>query len=142
MPRQGTTYTVASDVWSLGISLIELATGHYPYVAGPGAPPTPANPLSRYPVPPVPAPVVPLRDPNVPLPRPPAEKLAIFDFFGHVVQGPAPQLPPDANFSRDVNTFVASCLFKEADRRAGLEDLIVRLRFCASWRSGGCACAP
>jgi len=25
------TYTVSSDVWSLGLSMIEIATGHYPY---------------------------------------------------------------------------------------------------------------
>ena len=25
------TYTVSSDVWSLGLSLIEMALGHYPY---------------------------------------------------------------------------------------------------------------
>ena len=25
------TYTVSSDVWSLGLSIIEIALGHYPY---------------------------------------------------------------------------------------------------------------
>lgn len=25
------TYTVAADVWSLGMSLLEMAMGHYPY---------------------------------------------------------------------------------------------------------------
>lgn len=25
------TYTVSSDVWSLGLSMIEMALGHYPY---------------------------------------------------------------------------------------------------------------
>ena len=27
---QGTTYSVASDIWSLGVSLVEMAVGVYP----------------------------------------------------------------------------------------------------------------
>ena len=28
---QVTSYTVSSDVWSLGLTIIEFAVGHYPY---------------------------------------------------------------------------------------------------------------
>ncbi len=79
-----------------------------------------------YPVSGLPVPLEPLRDPNVLLPKPAAEKLAIFDFFGHVVQGPVPRLP-EAPFSREFREFVAACLAKEATKRPSLEDLLVRL---------------
>lgn len=31
-------YTVSSDVWSVGLSAIEMALGHYPYPPGPSRP--------------------------------------------------------------------------------------------------------
>ena len=34
---QGKSYSVASDIWSFGVSMLELAMGHYPFFTKKGS---------------------------------------------------------------------------------------------------------
>lgn len=112
---QGKEYNVGSDIWSLGITLIELATGFYPY---PGS----HAPTSLHPV----------KDPKNPEAGVAGKKekgratpeLAIFDMVALVVKGPTPSLPDAGNFSEPFKDFVAKCLAKVPEERATLEELL------------------
>lgn len=120
---QGAPYSVLSDIWSLGLSLIEMAVGRYPIpppsqrdleiAFGPNAASgecaqhgkkSPARPPSTY-------------VPDAPRP------MAIFELLDYIVNEPPPQLPRGI-FSDDFCDFVAKSLEKNPADRADLKGLM------------------
>nr|XP_023414152.1 dual specificity mitogen-activated protein kinase kinase 1 [Loxodonta africana] len=122
---QGTHYSVQSDIWSMGLSLVEMAVGRYPipppdakelelmfgcHVEGdaaetPPRPRTPGRPLSSYGMD----------------SRPP---MAIFELLDYIVNEPPPKLPSGV-FSLEFQDFVNKCLIKNPAERADLKQLMV-----------------
>ncbi|CAH2257649.1 jg24966, partial [Pararge aegeria aegeria] len=111
----GTHYSVQSDIWSLGLSLVEMAIGMYPI------PPPDANTLAA---------IFggsnedhsPGQAPNSPRP------MAIFELLDYIVNEPPPKLPTGI-FSDDFKDFVDRCLKKNPDERADLKTLMILLLF-------------
>eukprot|EP00043_Microstomoeca_roanoka_P020315 m.244201 g.244201 ORF g.244201 m.244201 type:complete len:398 (+) comp17145_c1_seq2:260-1453(+) len=107
---KGEEYTVESDIWSLGVSLIELATGHFPI---------PAENLKD---------LVPIREPPSSLEGmaapPQAASMVVFELLTRIVEGESPRLPADSGFSDDFCDFVASCLQKDPKTRPTLSQLL------------------
>ncbi|XP_044761711.1 dual specificity mitogen-activated protein kinase kinase dSOR1-like [Coccinella septempunctata] len=103
---QGTHYSVQSDIWSLGLSLVEMAIGMYPI------PPPDAKTLAAI--------FGSHRDPNAePIcPRP----MAIFELLDYIVNEQPPKLPAGI-FTNDFKDFVDKCLRKNPDERADLRSL-------------------
>lgn len=106
-----------SDIWSLGLSLIEMAIGMYPI------PPPDSQTLERI------FSAVDSADLNKLLeihtinePKP----MAIFELLDYIVNEPPPKLEHRI-FSADFKEFVDRCLKKNPDERADLKTLIVRL---------------
>ncbi|GLV46740.1 Downstream of raf1 [Carabus blaptoides fortunei] len=106
---QGTHYSVQSDIWSLGLSLVEMAIGMYPI------PPPDAKTLASI--------FGPRADGDSPAhtngPRP----MAIFELLDYIVNEPPPKLPAGI-FSDDFKDFVDRCLKKNPDERADLKTLM------------------
>jgi len=106
---QGTHYSVQSDIWSLGLSLVEMAIGMYPI------PPPDAKTLAAI--------FGPTKDGESPdgsrAPRP----MAIFELLDYIVNQPPPKLPSGI-FSDDFKDFVDRCLRKNPDERADLKTLM------------------
>jgi len=123
---QGTHYSIQSDVWSLGLSLVEMAIGMYPI-----PPPDPnilasmfgakftedpdnmtPSPSSRSP-----------RQSHFPGgsngPRP----MAIFELLDYIVNEPPPKLPSGV-FSSEFKDFVDRCLKKNPAERPALGTLM------------------
>ncbi|XP_034939025.1 dual specificity mitogen-activated protein kinase kinase dSOR1 [Chelonus insularis] len=121
---QGSHYSVQSDVWSLGLSLVEMAIGMYPVpppdtntlvsIFGPQAlqvlPNDTANNTST-----------PAQSPshNANSPRP----MAIFELLDYIVNEPPPKLPPGI-FTDAFTDFVDRCLKKNPAERADLKTLM------------------
>lgn len=118
----GDHYSVASDIWSLGLSLVEMAIGMYPIpppepavlakMLGsrtPGANTATPSPTARSP-----------RSAGVPgQPRP----MAIFELLDYIVNEPPPQLPKDY-FTPEFVDLVNRCLKKNPSERADLASLM------------------
>uniref|UniRef100_A0A2I3H9X5 Dual specificity mitogen-activated protein kinase kinase 2 n=1 Tax=Nomascus leucogenys TaxID=61853 RepID=A0A2I3H9X5_NOMLE len=122
---QGTHYSVQSDIWSMGLSLVELAIGRYPIpppdakeletIFGPTRGSTgeerrasqacgpPGRPISGHGVDSRPA-------------------MAIFELLDHIVNEPPPKLP-NGVFTPDFQEFVNKCLIKNPAERADLKML-------------------
>lgn len=79
------TYTVSSDVWSLGLSIIEIGIGRYPY--------------------------------------PPETYSNVFAQLTAIVHGDPPNLP-DELYSELARDWVARCLMKNPNQRAGYAELL------------------
>lgn len=106
----GDKYAIESDIWSLGLSLVELATGHFPI--------PPENP---------PPPPVPIRHPPRQLDEDAQQKrpaLAIFELLSLVVDGTPPRLPPDQGFSAEFQDFVGHCIVKNPSERFSIDRLL------------------
>ncbi|ETN87300.1 kinase domain protein [Necator americanus] len=97
------SYDVRADVWSLGITLVEIATGNYPYDIWV----TPFQQLNQN--------AVILEYYNV--------FLAILD-YSRVFEEPAPRLPSDGSFSADCQYFVQRCLEKDPLERPKYPELL------------------
>ncbi|XP_063057435.1 dual specificity mitogen-activated protein kinase kinase 2a [Engraulis encrasicolus] len=126
---QGTHYSVQSDIWSMGLSLVEMAIGRFPI------PPPDAKELEaifgR-----------PMLDEaggealsTSPRPRPPGGRpvsghgmdsrpaMAIFELLDYIVNEPPPKLPHGV-FTSDFQEFVNRCLIKNPADRADLKMLV------------------
>jgi mitogen-activated protein kinase kinase 1 len=128
---QGSQYSVASDLWSLGLSLLEISLGIYPIpppdpetlnqIFGPQAADsdnqmmqnstTGARAQARGAVVPAAA-------------RPQPKPMAIFELLEYIVNQPPPKLPAKV-FSENMRDFVDRCLKRNANERADLSSLIV-----------------
>ncbi|PSN33740.1 Dual specificity mitogen-activated protein kinase kinase dSOR1, partial [Blattella germanica] len=119
---QGTHYSVQSDIWSLGLSLVEMAIGMYPI------PPPDAKTLAAIfghrmesdnhnHVPNSPVNSNFLQGSNGPRP------MAIFELLDYIVNEPPPKLPAGI-FSASFKDFVDSCLKKNPAERPDLKTLM------------------
>uniref|UniRef100_UPI00398E4EA0 dual specificity mitogen-activated protein kinase kinase 1 n=1 Tax=Pristiophorus japonicus TaxID=55135 RepID=UPI00398E4EA0 len=121
---QGTHYSVQSDIWSMGLSLVEMAIGRYPI------PPPDAQELEQI------FGCSPGEDstPSEPKPRPPGRPgssfgvdnrppMAIFELLDYIVNEPPPKLPTGV-FSEEFQDFVNKCLIKNPAERADLKQLM------------------
>ncbi|KAF8794678.1 dual specificity mitogen-activated protein kinase kinase 1-like [Argiope bruennichi] len=123
---QGTHYTVQSDIWSLGLSLVEMAIGRYPI------PPPTNKELSQI----FGSSFVPdqdcqcsspgsnkrLSNLNTPTGDNPIT-LSIFELLDYIVNEPPPTLPSGV-FSKEFKDLVDRCLKKNPAERADLKTLI------------------
>uniref|UniRef100_A0A671MLR9 Dual specificity mitogen-activated protein kinase kinase 1 n=1 Tax=Sinocyclocheilus anshuiensis TaxID=1608454 RepID=A0A671MLR9_9TELE len=124
---QGTHYSVQSDIWSMGLSLVEMAIGRFPI------PPPDAKELEQIFGQPLEG------DPSAsdasPKPRPPGKNvgmlgetdhrppMAIFELLDYIVNEPPPKLP--SIFGAEFQDFVNKCLIKNPAERADLKQLMV-----------------
>lgn len=109
---QGTHYSVQSDIWSLGLSLVEMALGMYPI------PPPDAKTLAA------------IFGPNKLEDGDPSQgngngprPMAIFELLDYIVNEPPPKLPSGI-FSDEFKDFVDRCLKKNPTERADLKTLM------------------
>ncbi|KAF9887159.1 MAP kinase kinase (MEK) [Aspergillus nanangensis] len=86
---QGGAYTVRSDVWSVGLSVMELAVGRFPFDT------TDASAGDRA----------------------SAGPMGILDLLQQIVHEPAPKLPKSDAFPPILHDFVAKCLLKRPEER-------------------------
>lgn len=92
---QGDRYTVKSDVWSFGLSIMELAIGKFPFNAG---------------------------DVNSDGECAPA---GILDLLQQIVHEPAPKLPKSDAFPGILEDMIQKCLSKQPDERPTPQELYV-----------------
>ncbi|KAK5639201.1 hypothetical protein RI129_011693 [Pyrocoelia pectoralis] len=105
---QGTHYSVQSDIWSLGLSLVEMAIGMYPI------PPPDTKTIST---------IFGLHDGDSPSHSNGPRAMAIFELLDYIVNEPPPKLP-SGFFTSEFKDFVDHCLKKHPDERADLKTLM------------------
>ncbi|XP_055739899.1 dual specificity mitogen-activated protein kinase kinase 2-like [Salvelinus fontinalis] len=121
---QGTHYSVQSDLWSMGLSLVELSIGRYPI------PPPDAKELETI----FGRPIMDGTEgvmhrstsPKPPGGRPASSHgpmMAIFELLDYIVNEPPPELPHGV-FTSDFHDFVTRCLIKNPTDRADLDMLM------------------
>lgn len=104
---QGAHVPAQSNIWSLGLSLIEMAIGIYPI-------PVPdAQIVEQL-----------LSDELTPDAIEPKE-MGIFQVLEAIVNEPAPKLEHHSSFSAEFRDFVDQCLQKDTSKRADLTTLLV-----------------
>jgi serine/threonine protein kinase len=92
---QGSPYTVKSDVWSVGLSLMELAIGKFPFGGGDDDGDGPGGPQG------------------------------ILDLLQQIVLEPAPKLPKSDAFPSILEDMIAKCLMKDPAERPTPKELYV-----------------
>ncbi|KAI9653922.1 MAG: MAP kinase kinase (MEK) [Alyxoria varia] len=93
---QGSAYTVKSDVWSVGLALMELAIAKFPF-----APDNDARSNDEE----------------------SAGPQGILDLLQQIVLEPAPKLPPSEAFPPILETMIAKCLMKDPAERPTPQEL-------------------
>ena len=94
---QGGAYTVRSDVWSVGLTVMELAVGRFPFDASDSSAGNRAS----------------------------AGPMGILDLLQQIVHEPAPKLPKSDAFPPILHEFVAKCLLKKPEERPTPRELYV-----------------
>ncbi|KAI0725645.1 Pkinase-domain-containing protein [Fomitopsis betulina] len=128
---QGAQYTVKSDVWSMGISLIELALGRFPFSDSDDD-----SDLSDFEGTLSPSRPLPPKMTQVEKNKKNKRKskgvslqgggmtMSILELLQHIVNEPAPRLTPEGRFPKEAEEFVDSCLLKDPDARSTPKDLL------------------
>lgn len=98
---QGGAYTIKSDVWSVGLTVMELAIGRFPFDASDSAAGDRAS----------------------------AGPMGILDLLQQIVHEPAPKLPKSEAFPGILDDFIAKCLLKSPDERPTPRELYDRDNF-------------
>ncbi|KAK0615838.1 kinase-like domain-containing protein [Bombardia bombarda] len=93
---QGEKYTVKSDVWSFGLSIMELAIGKFPFAASEQLSDAESAPAG------------------------------ILDLLQQIVHEPAPRLPKSDAFPQILDDMIQKCLYKEPERRPTPQELFDR----------------
>jgi mitogen-activated protein kinase kinase 1 len=107
---QGTHYSVQSDVWSLGLSLVEMSLGMYPI------PPPDHQTLDAI----LCSDGQSMANQTIIEPR----SMAIFELLDYIVNEPPPKLE-HPSFTSNFKDFVDRCLKKNPEERADLKTLMV-----------------
>ncbi|KAI9443525.1 Pkinase-domain-containing protein [Lactarius indigo] len=134
---QGAQYTVKSDVWSLGISLIELALGRFPFSESASDDDSDLSDFEGTLSPARPVPLEKKKDKSKESKRNRRKSkgvslqgggmtMSILELLQHIVNEPAPKLTSDGRFPKVAEDFVNSCLLKDPDQRQTPKDLLVR----------------
>jgi mitogen-activated protein kinase kinase len=151
---QGAQYTVKSDVWSVGISLIELALGRFPFSESDSD----DSDLSDFESTLSPSNIRPSSSIGLPPPRQKSKKdkdadlkkdrrkskgvslqgggmtMSILELLQHIVNEPAPRLVPEDKFPPEATAFVDACLLKDPDQRKTPQELLVCLTYFVAKR--------
>jgi mitogen-activated protein kinase kinase len=93
---QGEKYTVKSDVWSFGLTIMELAIGKFPFASDQ------------------------LNDDAESAPA------GILDLLQQIVHEPAPRLPKSDAFPQILDDMIQKCLYKTPDKRPTPQELFER----------------
>jgi len=104
---QGEKYTVKSDVWSFGLTIMELAIGKFPFAASEQLSDAESAPAG------------------------------ILDLLQQIVHEPAPSLPKSDAFPQILEDMIQKCLYKKPDERPTPHELFVRLPLAPSRPSHG-----
>ncbi|KAL6304320.1 kinase [Sparassis latifolia] len=128
---QGAQYTVKSDVWSLGISLIELALGRFPF-ADSSSDDSDLSDFEGTLSPSRPGPLMTREQRDKKKKRKSkgvslqggGMTMSILELLQHIVNEPAPKLAPEGRFPSEAEDFVDSCLLKDPEQRRTPKDLL------------------
>ncbi|TDL23505.1 Pkinase-domain-containing protein [Rickenella mellea] len=112
---QGAHYTVKSDVWSLGISLVELALGRFPFLDSSSDSDLSDNPEGH---------PQGKRKSKSKGGRLQDGGMSVLELFQQIVNEPAPRLKPEGRFPRVAQEFMDYCLFKDPQVRWAPNDLL------------------
>lgn len=93
---QGEKYTVKSDVWSFGLTIMELAIGKFPFAASEQLSDAESAPAG------------------------------ILDLLQQIVHEPAPRLPKSDAFPQILDDMIQKCLYKSPEKRPTPQELFDR----------------
>jgi len=132
---QGAQYTVKSDVWSLGVSLIELALGRFPFSEDQASDDSDLEDLQGTLSP---GKLMFVAGQNkskedkerkrksigVSL-QGGSRTMSILELLQHIVNEPAPRLTPEGRFPKSAEEFVDGCLLKDPEARKTPKELLI-----------------